>query len=102
MKFLKFWVRMLEIESREKRRRHGEPEVNINLNMECFLAQMKNANIGNGVPDVERNTAVVTEPASPPVSQPPASTLSSPVTPEDVTLCPPHEKLAQTTTCSTR
>jgi hypothetical protein len=40
-RFLKIWLRMLEIENRSQRRHEEEPTVNITANVQCFLERMR-------------------------------------------------------------
>jgi hypothetical protein len=77
MKFVKLWVRMLEIESREQRRRQTGPEVDITLNIRCFLEKLNSPVEATWYPGNDQSAPVVAEPP-----------VVSPSPPADAAQCP--------------
>ena len=79
MKFLKVWVRLLDIESREQRRRQAGPEVDITLNIRCFLEQINKPIEATWCPTAHQNAPVVAEQVPPsPVTPTSAAQTQSP------------------------
>ena len=65
MQFLKIWVRIMELESREQRRNQAGPEVNITLNIQYFLDYMQKKCGGTYLPVAAPSSPAVAEPVSP-------------------------------------
>jgi hypothetical protein len=78
-RFLKIWLRMLEIENRSQRRHEEEPTVNITANVQCFLERMR--------PYRESWLPGADHPA------PPETTAPPPSTPDGSTQCPSDGKI---------
>jgi hypothetical protein len=77
MKFLKVWVRLQEIDSRCQRRAQADTNVNVTLNIKCFLDHMRKNCEGAYLPVADPNKLATVAP-SPPSSVIPTSDAQVP------------------------